>query len=220
MKVKVTLLSLSVLLTFVVYGQFASAQTNECESVVISQKDGVTVYSYENCEVRNPEKRIARDEADVTLLPPTVKGEVLARSRKVGGISEFTTLGLSGVKSVISNNPQLGIVRLSVEAGQERAVSEALRRLGYIAEPNYIYTIFPTGQGTPTDPNLASQWALRNLQVLDVWQANLITATQVVTIAVIDTGCGPHVDLPTPTSNWNTSMIRPMPQMMKDMGVM
>lgn len=204
MKVKVTLLSLSVVLTFVVYGQFASAQTNECEPVVITQKDGVTVYSYENCEVRDPEKGIPKEEADVTLLPTTVRGEVVARSRKVGGISEFTTLRLSGVKSVISSNPQLEIVRLSVEPGQERAVSEALRQLGYIAEPNYIYTIFPVEQGTPTDPNLASQWALRNLQVLDVWQANLITATQVVTIAVIDTGCGPHVDLPTPASSWNT----------------
>lgn len=89
--------------------------------------------------------------------------------------------------------PRLGIWRLRVEPGLERATATALaaRKQVLYAEPNYLVHVLDT---SPDDPYYPLQWNLDKIQAPDAWRIARGDAS--MPVAIIDTGIDPsHPDL-------------------------
>jgi thermitase len=113
--------------------------------------------------------------------PDFAAGIVLAKPR--AGIAPARIASLAGAQS-ISTLARLGIVKMHVTPGQERAMTSRLRQSGLVdfASPDYFRHVALT----PNDPDYQYQWALPKVDAPTAWQTSL--GSSHVVVALIDTG--------------------------------
>lgn len=113
----------------------------------------------------------ARYAAGVVLIEPNAGVDQQTIARLVGASVEVVL-------------PQIGVAKLRVPPGQERALAERVQRSGLVqfASPDYLRSIAVV----PDDPDYPQQWALPRIDAPAAWQSTLGDSS--VTVAVIDTG--------------------------------
>jgi type VII secretion-associated serine protease mycosin len=102
--------------------------------------------------------------------------------------SQLQALGATAVDEI----PELGLYKLRVPVGRERAVAARLRStVAEYAEVNYIRR----ASFTPNDTFYGSQWNLTKIQTPSAW--DITTGDSQIVVAVIDTGLDlSHPDRP------------------------
>jgi subtilisin family serine protease len=86
--------------------------------------------------------------------------------------------------AVLDTEPEYGMARLAVPAGQEHAAIAQLLTLPWVkyAEPNYM----AHAAGYPNDPHIGIQWNMRRVAAPEAW--DLTFGSYSLVVAVIDSG--------------------------------